>query len=355
MADPNQPRQPRDMKGLLKFCFEATRGEDAPDISDPESVLNNMEPEKRAWLEQALKNMSVDVVEQLTSGIKILNSDAADDDEKEEVLDMLEDWLGNIDMAINFHKIGGYSCLKKCLQSSSSRIRAGASHLIAEISQNNPYCQDQFISDQFLELLLHQLDSDDDDQCQVKALYAISCISRDTASSLSTLTSLDAWSVLLRAVQRDNVKLVTKGCFFLTSAVNTSEEVLNTVEAMGMVIQLVGLLAQTDHVEQHHEHVLGALRALLTRSSAARDQARHQDLSLETLLTERMVSVRSDEEHREYVDHCETVLRLISPEFIPSDQWQEVREWQAVPPGCHVKVDLETGRKMARRDDQPQR
>ena len=227
--------------------------------------------------------------------------------------------------------------------------------MIAEISQNNPYCQDQFISDQFLELLLHQVDSDDDDQCQVKALYAISCISRDTASSLSTLTSLDAWSVLLRAVQRDNVKLVTKGCFFLTSAVNTSEEVLSTVEAMGMVIQLVGLLAQTDHVEQHHEHVLGALRALLTRSSAARDQARHQDLSLETLLTERMVSVRSDEEHREYVDHCETVLRLISPEFIPSDQWQEVREWQAVPPGCHVKVDLETGRKMARRDDQPQR
>merc|ERR1712107_350253 len=294
MADPNQPRQPRDMKGLLKFCFEATRGEDAPDISDPESVLNNMEPEKRAWLEQALKNMSVDVVEQLTSGIKILNSDDVDDDEKEEVLDMLEDWLGNI------HKIGGCSCLKKCLQSSSSRIRAGASHLIAEISQNNPYCQDQFISDQFLELLLHQLDSDDDDQCQVKALYAISCISRDSASSLSTLTSLDAWSVLLRAVQRDNVKLVTKGCFFLTSAVSTSEEVLSTVEAMGMVIQLVGLLAQTDHVEQHHEHVLGGLRALLTRSSAARDQARHQDLSLE---------------------------------FIPSDQWQEVKEWQAVPPG----------------------
>ena len=24
----NQPRQPKDMKGLLKFCFEATKGED---------------------------------------------------------------------------------------------------------------------------------------------------------------------------------------------------------------------------------------------------------------------------------------------------------------------------------------
>ena len=42
------------MKGLLKFCFEATKGEDAPDISDPEKVLNDMEPQRRRWLEEAL-------------------------------------------------------------------------------------------------------------------------------------------------------------------------------------------------------------------------------------------------------------------------------------------------------------
>ena len=67
------------MKGLLKFCFEATKGEDAPDISDPEKVLNDMEPQRRRWLEEALGSMSVDIVQQLTNGIKILNSEAEDE------------------------------------------------------------------------------------------------------------------------------------------------------------------------------------------------------------------------------------------------------------------------------------
>ena len=44
-------------------------------------------------------------------------------------------------------------------------------------------------------------------------------------------------------------------------------------------------------------------------------------------------------------------LQLLAPEFIPTGEWQEVQEWQGVPPGLHVKVDLETGRKMARREE----
>ena len=50
MTDPNQPRQPKDMKGLLRFCVEATKNEDAPDLSDPEKILNDMDPEKRKTL-----------------------------------------------------------------------------------------------------------------------------------------------------------------------------------------------------------------------------------------------------------------------------------------------------------------
>ena len=150
------------MKGLLKFCFEATKGEDAPELSDPEKILHDMDPEHRRWLEEALSSMSVDIVQQLTNGIKILNSDA-EDEEKEEVLDLLEDWLGNIDMAVNFHKIGGFSCLRKCLQSSSPGVRAGACHLMAEISQNNAYCQEKFVAEGFIQLLLQQLDNDSDD------------------------------------------------------------------------------------------------------------------------------------------------------------------------------------------------
>ena len=85
------------MPGLLKFCLEATRDEDAP-VSDQNKVIAEMDPERKKWLEEALTSMTVDFIEQLANGIKILNSNTADLEEKEEVLDSLEDWLGNIDI-----------------------------------------------------------------------------------------------------------------------------------------------------------------------------------------------------------------------------------------------------------------
>ena len=336
------------MKGLLKFCFEATKGEDAPEISDPEKILHDMDPEHRRWLEEALSSMSVDIVQQLTNGIKILNSDA-EDEEKEEVLDLLEDWLGNIDMAVNFHKIGGFSCLRKCLQSSSPGVRAGACHLMAEISQNNAYCQEKFVAEGFIQLLLQQLDSDSDDQCQVKALYAISCIARESPETLTKFGDSDGWSVVLRAVQRDSVKLVTKGCYFISASAGSSSSAARQMLDMGMVTQLAGLLAQ--EFRPHHEQVLAALRALMNSSQEAKEQAKEAGLELERLLLQRREELRGQEEFEECVEHCEKMLQLLAPEFIPTGEWQEVQEWQGVPPGLHVKVDLETGRKMARREE----
>merc|ERR1712047_84232 len=63
-----QPRQPKDLQGLLKFCMEATANEDAPALpGDPAARLAAMEPDRRAWLEEALDKMSVDVLAPLTN------------------------------------------------------------------------------------------------------------------------------------------------------------------------------------------------------------------------------------------------------------------------------------------------
>lgn len=353
MSDPSQPRQPKDMKGLLKFCLEATRGEDAPDISDPEAVLRSMEPDKKKWLEEALNSMSVDVVEQLTNAIKILNSDSADLEDKEEVLDNLEDWIGNIDMAINFHKIGGFTSLRSCLSCPHPSLRSGACHLMGEISQNNPYCQDKFVSEGFLEVLLRQVEEDEEEHCQVKALYALSCIGRDHPTSLQRISQLDGWSVLLRVIQRDSVKLRTKACFLIRSAALVSGEVAQQMVEMGLVVQLVFLLQQS--FESYHEHILSALATLVTKSDRARDEARADNLNLETLLRDRLGLVGEAEEHWEYVEHCRVILTRIAPEFRPSEEWQEVGQWQAVPPGCQVRMDLSTGKKLARRDENTDR
>mgnify|MGYP001322759169 CR=1 FL=1 len=209
--------------------------------------------------------------------------------------------------------------------------------------------QEKFVNEGFIQLLLQQLDSDSDDQCRVKAMYAISCIARESPETLAKFGDSDGWSVVLRAVQRDSVKLVTKGCYFISASVGASSSAARQMMDMGMVTQLAGLLAQ--EFRPHHEQVLAALRALVNNSQEAKEQAKEAELGLERLLLQRREELRGQEEFEECVEHCEKILQLLSPEFIPTGEWQEVQEWQGVPPGLHVKVDLETGRKMARREE----
>jgi len=316
------PRQPKDMQGLLKFCLEATRDEDAPPIPDnPEGVLDSMDPEKRQWLQEALEGMSVDVIQQLTNGMKILTSNSYDLEDKEEALDLLEDWLGNIDHAINFHKIGGFTVLKGCLSSPHAPIRTGAAHLFAEITQNNAYCQDKLLKDDVLDLLLNMLDNDTDETCRVKALYAVSCVCRDCPAALARLDSLDGWSTVLRAIQSDVPRLRTKGCFFLAAVASSApatssggsvdpsqQRVADRLAGMGLVTQLAAILHQP--LDLTHEHVLNAMLALVSRSEVARADAHEPQLQLQPTLKRRLEEARGKEEYLESVEHINQLMHM---------------------------------------------
>lgn len=308
MSDPSQPRQPKDLQGLLKFCLEATRNEDAPAVSEnPDACLDAMDPERRKWLEEALSKMSVDMIEQLGNGIKILLDSGADLENKEEVLDCLEDWLGTIDMASNFHKIGGFKALKECLESPHPSLRSGASHLIGEVGQNNPYCQDKLLEEGFIEQLLSQLDTDEDPHCQVKALYAISCIIREHQVGLAKLSQLGGWSVLVRAMQREDTKLRTKSCFLINSAAQpgVDPKVVEEMVSMGLVLFLAHTL-EGPH-ELSHEHVLNSLLTLIKGSSQAKDEARSIPGLLQRL-ENRVDEMEAKEEDEESVQYCKELL-----------------------------------------------
>lgn len=301
----DQPRQPKDMPGLLKFCLEATRGEDAIP-RDPDAVLSDMGEERRQWLQEALANMSCDVVEQLAEGIKILNSNTADLDDKEIALDCLEDWVGQIDMANNFHKIGGYTAIKSCMESSHPSLRAGAAHLSAELGQNNPYCQERFIQEGFIDMFVRQLDNDDDDTAKVKALYAVSCICRENPDALKEFAKLDGWSVVLRAIQSNCSKLRTKACFFLSAVAPGNQEIQQELLSMGLIEQLSAMLQQPH--DKTHEHVLGSLVALVRENDKARVEAGSKQLR--QLLKNREEQLKGKEEYEEELEYCRELSKL---------------------------------------------
>jgi len=362
VGDREQPRRPKDMKGLLKFCLEATRGEDAPDISDPEAVLTSMGEERRQWLEEALQSMSVDVIQQLGNGIKTLIDPSADLDDKEEVLDCLEDWLGNIDMAVNFHKIGGFQALQTCLDSPHPSLRSGACHLSAEISQNNPYVQDKLLQDGFLEGFLGQVDSDPDSHCQVKALYAVSCLVRECLPAVARMD----WDIVTRALIKEEPKLRTKACFLISAVAEDNLEVAEALVSRGLLLQFLHMLeAKSPQVDP--ELVLRALNSLLLSVKGREEAGR---LGIVSLVGERLGEMRGKDEHEEAVQLSHTILRkFVDPgsehltfragpgwgqaegsRFIPEGEWKEVKEGQALPPGCLVQMDLASGIKRAKID-----
>ena len=78
----------------------------------------------------------------------------------------------------DFHKIGGFFILNPCLNSPHEGIRIRIGDLIATLSQTNPYCQNHILKENILPLLLKVLEDECCKEARVKALYALSCMSR---------------------------------------------------------------------------------------------------------------------------------------------------------------------------------
>lgn len=309
-----EPRNPRDMQGLLKFCIEATKGEDV--ISDdPEGALASMDPQRREWLEQALSSMSVDVIKELTEGIKILNSKCVrdanavqDDIEKVEyAFECISDWVDQIDMANNFHKIGGFESLKSCLDSPHKTIRSGSANAIAELSQNNPYCQERFVEEDFIPKLLDIIANDKD--CQVKAMYAVSCINRDSPMAQEKFLTKNGASIIMNACTSENEKMRIKSCFFISSLCEENEAVKKAFVDMGIARQLVTLMQMEDH-SPSHEHMTRALLVVLRGNTNVKDElVNSSELKFKEFLMERQSLVRGKEEFEEENQYLSEIVK----------------------------------------------
>ena len=182
---------------------------------------------------------------------------------------------------------------------------------MGEIGQNNPYCQQRFLEEGFLQKLLDQLDKDTDPHCQVKALYAVSCLVRESKEGLAKLAELDGWSVLVRALQRDDSKLRTKGCFFIGAVATAAPEMVGEMVSTGLVLHLAALL-EAPH-ELSHEHVLRAMLTLVQGSSVAKSEARSVQ-GLSSRLEERLREVGGREEGEESEDYCRQLLKELKLE-----------------------------------------
>lgn len=304
-GDGNEERPPRDMKALLKFCMEATKSEDAP-----ESGFAPMDEERKKWLSEALEGMSVSPVQRMKLCLDCVQNLEKSLEDRSQAMEELIEWCENIDYAIDFHKIGGFAVFPKLFADEEAEIRWQSLELVASLVQNNPYCQNAVLQSQILPVLLEMLDTDHDPTVKTKALYAVSCLTRDCEEAQKIFTEQDGFSVLMRAMQTDIEKVKIKAAFMLSALCNNTPQFKDVLCDMGMIDQLVGHLSE-EH-SNFHEHLMSALVAIVTDHPRSVAECQRPELDLHNVLRQRIEYLQGKEAYLEEKEYAESLLKLIS-------------------------------------------
>lgn len=122
--------------------------------------------------------MTIDVVEILQKQIEIIRKvehTTAGDDIQEylNAIDIVLEHVDHIDIANDFHKVGGFMILYPCLKCPHPPIQAKGCELLAVLCQNNPYCQQIVLDNEFIPILINLIEKYEDRTVVLKALYAL--------------------------------------------------------------------------------------------------------------------------------------------------------------------------------------
>ncbi|KAJ7360060.1 Hsp70-binding protein 1 [Desmophyllum pertusum] len=312
-------RYPRSLQGLLQMAVNTS--DDAESSTDSStfasSVFQEMTEERRQWLQEALSSIAEDTdVKRMMTYLQILEkpqNDTDDDDdltEKEDAFEGLSMIVDNLDNANDFHKIGGYHVMTKCLSSEHSSLRLRAADILAVCVQNNPYCQKAAMEMNILPTLSTLLETDQSEQVKIKALYAISCLTRDFPSAEEAFLKGDGFSILIRAMQGENEKLITKSAFMLRNMLVTNPLHKETLFKMGFIEQLVGLLRSPQN--SSHEHIVSLLVTFVTDYPQGISECHRPEFDLEKILKSIITSSMEDDPdlHEEMILNCKELLNI---------------------------------------------
>ncbi|KAJ8711240.1 hypothetical protein PYW07_008482 [Mythimna separata] len=211
-------RQPKNLQSLLKFAMEATQAEDAPG-----NRVAPLDDQRRQFLEDALRSLTVNVAEVLDNAIKVLtnrellNSIKAGDELPDEVKNsftILLDYVDDMDVANDFSKMGGFAVFPMCYSSENEDLRARASSVLGTLCQNNPYCQERALNSGLLAVLLSLVQTERG-TALTKCLYALSCMSRGYEPASLELIRQGGCPVLVELLNSSEPAAKTKAAFLV--------------------------------------------------------------------------------------------------------------------------------------------
>jgi len=217
----------------------------------------------------------------------------------------------SLDLATDFHKMGGFRILVPLLGSGANEFRAQGAQLIGELAQNHSYCQKALYKANVLGILLQLVDLDSDQTVKTKALFAVSCLIRNDDELEKEFVKLDGFSYLLRATMSDNERLSTKASFLLSMILGKPENKDKAIE-IGMINQLITMLGKHEH-SNANEQTTAALLALVEDCPKAIEVCRKSETGLKKILEDRSKAIASSEADEEELEHIKRLEKIVWP------------------------------------------
>lgn len=286
--------------------MEATKSEDAPENQG--RSFQAMDPERRHFLENALKALTIDVVEELQKAAQVLASETSSEDEQLESLETIMEYVVDIDTAIDFCKIGGLTNLLPCLNSPYPKVCATSASLIAELAQNNPYCQKALLDVDVLPKLIALLN---ERETATNGIHAISCLVRSYEPTLAAFIDVGGLECLIGCLQQlDQQKLIIRALFLLNSLCADFPDVREEFIKLKVVEHITELLKPVDDYDVSVETALSVL-CMLTDSSDAISRCQTSELNLKPTI-DNIIELAGDKpECREIVEYAQILLRKV--------------------------------------------
>jgi len=265
------PLNVRNLRDILKYTTQmsAVTTNDSGVIDLTQDEVNDI-IEKRKFFKNVLSTMTVNLQEEMNNCINILldaNKVAGD---YEYALDVLNEYVEDMDFAMDFQKLGGFQIIPLSLKSSHSAVRAKAAQLIGTLLQNNPYCQEKFIEHtDYTDLLMCLVQDDDEDiLVRTKALHAISCLVRLSASIFWKFIDIGGINLIVKALECSIDKLQIKTAFLIFSTCHLDDNISDLYINSGVVEILCSIVKNMEKSFEYvdHELFLSALSELLKMS-----------------------------------------------------------------------------------------
>lgn len=203
-------------------------------------MINSIQCHCLFQTENALHALTVNVVEKLQEAVAIIGSELKSTEEKIAAIDTIMNYIDDIDTSIDFCKIGGMCILHPCLTSTIPEIQRMSALLIAELAQNNPYCQKQLLDTEILPHLINLLSKEDTAN---DGLRAISCLVRGYEPALKTFIDIQGFKCLLESLKNaKEKKMIMRAVFLMNSLCSEYPNIKEDLIKLGAIEIITDLI-----------------------------------------------------------------------------------------------------------------